>query len=219
MLCHEGWITKCFVIVSMMYSALFRAWVGSLTLSLLFWSHTNFNHISDEIISSTFMVRKEPACDSVDQCFLPLFFCVFFFLFKKMVNYTGFIITKSLVSIVDFKIYKIYLKKLPKYFQKKKILNILHISMKLIRVCVIGIDMYVSSFFLFFSDWFDVWLCSANFPTGEKTTNKKNTSSVEMLFFMFALYLQYMSQGHHCSPLLFAKNADYLQMVNRLCTY
>lgn len=69
-----------------------------------------------------------------------------------MVNYTGFIITKSLVSIVDFKIYKIYLKKLPKYFQKKKILNILHISMKLIRVCVIGIDMYVSSFFLFFSD-------------------------------------------------------------------
>lgn len=40
-----------------------------------------------------------------------------------------------------------------------------------------------------------------------------------MLFFMFALYLQYMSQGHHCSPSLFAKNAYYLQMVNCLCTY
>lgn len=39
---------------------------------LFFQSHTQFNHISDEIISSTFLVRKEPACDSVDQCFLPL---------------------------------------------------------------------------------------------------------------------------------------------------
>lgn len=66
-----------------------------------------------------------------------------------MVKYTGFIITKSLFSIVDFKICKIYLKKLPKYFQKKKILNMLHISMKLIRVYVICIDMYVSSFSYF----------------------------------------------------------------------
>jgi len=51
------------------------------------------------------------------------------------------------------------------------------------------------------------------------TKKQKHTSGVEMLFFMFALYLQYMSQGHHCSLLLFAKNADYLQVVNCLCTY
>lgn len=76
---------------------------------------------------------------------------LFFSSLKKIVKYTGFIITKSLVSIVDFKIYKIYLKKkLPKIFSKEKNIEyILHISMKLIRVCVIGIDMYVSSFFLF----------------------------------------------------------------------
>lgn len=54
----------------------------------------------------------------------------------------------------------------------------------------------------------------------QQVKNKqKKTSSVVMLIFMFALYLQYMSQGHHCSPLLFAKNADYLQTVNCLCTY
>lgn len=107
-------------------------------LSNFFLSHTKFNHISDEIISSTFLVRKEPACDSVDQCFLPLSF------------FSGFIITKSLVSIVDFKIFKIYLKKTSKIFSKeKKILNILHISMKLIRVYVICIDMYVSRFSIF----------------------------------------------------------------------
>lgn len=52
-----------------------------------------------------------------------------------------------------------------------------------------------------------------------KKNKQKKTSSVVILILMFALYLQYMSQGHHCSPLLFAKNADYLQMVNCLCTY
>lgn len=55
------------------------------------------------------------------------------------------------------------------------------------------------------------------FSAGEKPTKKRHR--VLMLIFMFALYLQYMSQGHHCSPLLFAKNADYLQTVNCLCTY
>lgn len=98
-----------------------------------------------------------------------------------MLKYTGFIITKSLVSIVNFKIYKTDLKKkLPKYFQKKKILNILHISMKLIRMCVICVDMYVrvyvSNFFFQFLVTDLMYDCVVLiFQQVRKATNKKQT--------------------------------------------
>lgn len=39
----------------------------------------------------------------------------------------------------------------------------------------------------YFSDWFDVWLCSANFPMDEKNNNKKKGIKCCNVIFLFAL--------------------------------
>lgn len=86
--------------------------------------------------------------------------------------------------------------------------------MKSIRVYVICIDIYVSSSFSYFSD--SIYDCVV-LGFQHAKNKRKNKSSVVMLFSTFALHLQHMSQGHHCSPLL--KCRLKLQMVNSLCTY
>lgn len=58
-----------------------------------------------------------------------------------------------------------------------------------------SICMYAAVFPILVTDKYD---CSVRFPK----TNDEMKASVVMLYFLFALHLQYMSQGHHCSPLL-----------------
>lgn len=47
---------------------------------------------------------------------------------------------------------------------------------------------------------------------------KKGIKCCNVIFHVCSIICS-TSQGHHCSPLLFAKNAEYLQTENCLCTY